>query len=190
VIHVTDDAIETWSDELAVVPGEPGELVVRGENVTREYAFEPEHTAAAKIRDGDTLWHRMGDVVRIDAEGCIWFLCRKSQRVETAQGPLYPVAVENIFDLHPAIQKSALVGLGARGAERPCLIVCPKPDIWLKSAHSRGDLIQNILRLGQANPISARVEVVLLRKSLPVDVRHNAKIDRGALKLWAQERAQ
>jgi acyl-CoA synthetase (AMP-forming)/AMP-acid ligase II len=190
VIGVTDDAIDAWSDDLAVAAGAPGELVVRGENVTREYAFEPEHTSAAKIRDGASTWHRMGDVVRIDGDGCLWFLGRKSQRVETAQGPLYPVAIENVFDAHKSIHKSALVGVGARGAERPWLIVCPKPGSWPNTSYMRDALRTDILRFARANPLCAPVEGVLFRKSFPVDVRHNAKIDRGALKLWAQERVK
>jgi acyl-CoA synthetase (AMP-forming)/AMP-acid ligase II len=187
---VTDDAIDAWSDELGVASGAPGELVVRGENVTREYAFEPEHKRAAKIRDGASTWHRMGDVVRIDGEGQLWFLGRKSQRVETAQGPLYPVAIENVFDGHKSIQKSALVGVGPRGAERPWLIVCPEPGSWPNTAYMRDALSTDILRFGRSNPLCALVEGVLFRKSFPVDVRHNAKIDRGALKLWALERVK
>lgn len=187
VIRITDEPIATWRNDLEVAPGEAGELCVRGANVTREYAFEPEHTAAAKVRDGDTVWHRMGDVVRIDGEHRIWFLGRKSQRVETAQGPLFPVAVENVFDRHAAVQKSALVGVGARGDEHPWLVVATKPGRAPRSTRARSELGAEILRAGAANPLCARVEGVLFRDHLPVDVRHNAKIDRGALKAWAQE---
>ncbi len=182
VIRVTDENLDVWSASLAVAPGEAGELIVRGPQVTREYELEPEHTARAKIRDGDTIWHRMGDIVRIDSNRELWFLGRKSHRVESSDGPLYPVGVENIFNVHPAIRRSALVGVGTRGAERPVLIV------ELKDGSLGSDaLAREILERRGVHPTAQRVDHVLFHRALPVDVRHNAKIDRGALKLWAQE---
>jgi acyl-CoA synthetase (AMP-forming)/AMP-acid ligase II len=185
VIRVVDSAVATWSDALLAPRGEPGELVVRGANVTREYAGEPEATAAAKIRDGASTWHRMGDVVRVDAEGLVWFLGRKSHRIETARGTLFPVGVENVYARHAAVARCALVGVGARGSERPWLVVAPE------HGRAAGDeLAAEILRAGEAHARDARIEGVLFRDSLPVDVRHNAKIDRGALKRWAEERVR
>lgn len=186
VIQISDEPIASWSDALEVAANEPGELCVRGANVTREYALEPAHTAAAKIRDGASVWHRMGDVVRIDGDGRLWFLGRKSQRIETASGTLFPMGIENVFDRHAAVDKSALVGVGARGAQRPWLIVVPKPG---RAGDARG-LATEILRSGAVDPLTACVEGVLLRRKLPVDLRHNAKIDRAALARWAEERVR
>lgn len=181
VIRITDEPIPTWSDALCVVRGEAGELVVRGPQVTREYEQEPTHTAAAKIPDGDSVWHRMGDVVREDDTGRLWFQGRKSHRVETSSGPLYPVAIENVFNTHPAVRRSALVGLGSRGAQEAVLVV------ELHDAPRANDaLAAEILAHGQRLPAGAPVRRVLFHPSFPVDVRHNAKIDRPALARWAQ----
>jgi len=187
VIRIADAPIAKWDDRLLVAPGELGELVVRGPQVTREYAFEPEHTAAAKILDGESVWHRMGDLVRVDADGAIWFHGRKSHRLETEHGVFGPVGVENVFRAHAAIARCALVGVGARGREVPVLVVEPHAAHWPASDGARDALANAIRATGESHPLGARVEHVLFRRELPVDVRHNAKIDRGALKVSATE---
>ncbi len=182
VVRISDEPIEDWSDSLCVQPGEPGELVVKGAQVTREYEQEPAHTAAAKIRDGQTVWHRMGDIVREDDAGRLWFLGRKSHRVESVGGTLYPVAIENIFNTHRSVRRSALVGIGERGAQEPVLVV------ELESASQASDtLARELLGHGHRNPATRTVTRVLFHESFPVDVRHNAKIDRPALARWAAE---
>lgn len=180
VIRIVDEPIGEWSDALCVKPGECGELVVRGEQVTREYEQEPAHTLAAKIRDGARVWHRMGDVVRLDELGRMWFQGRKSHRVETADGPLYPVAIENIFNTHAAVRRSALVGIGARGSQEPVLVV----ELH-DAGRSSAELACEILAHGRRVPAARPVSRVLFHRAFPVDVRHNAKIDRPALARWA-----
>jgi olefin beta-lactone synthetase len=181
VIGVTDEPIASWSAARVVGDGEPGELVVRGPQVTREYAFEPAATAAAKIQGGDGVWHRMGDVVRF-ADGRLWFLGRKAHRVETARGALDPVGVENAFNVHRAVSRSALVGVGPRGRQEPVLVV------ELESGFEPSDeLATSILSRRDSCDAARRVERVLFHPSLPVDPRHNAKIDRLALARWAEE---
>ncbi len=187
VIAIRDEPIPLWRDELLVKPGELGELVVSGPQVTREYAFEPDHTAASKIRDGACTWHRMGDLVRMDEGGALWFQGRKSHRLETELGVFGPVAVENVFRSHAAIARCALVGLGERGREHPVLVVEPHTSAWPSSDAQRASLATQIRTAGASHPLGARVEHVLFQRALPVDVRHNAKIDRGALKRWAAE---
>ncbi|HKC52209.1 MAG TPA: peptide synthase, partial [Myxococcota bacterium] len=164
-----------------VAPGELGEICVRGAMVTREYADDPEATAAAKIVEGPTFWHRMGDIGYQDAEGLLWFCGRKSQRLVTAAGTFLPVPTESLFDRHPKVRRSALVGVGPRGSERPVLVVeGPRREP------------SELVSFAQANAAPAlphplpKVERVLFRESLPVDARHNAKIRREELKRWAE----
>ena len=185
VIRITDEPISEWSECLCVPRGEPGELVVRGPQVTREYEQEPAHTAAAKIREGDAVWHRMGDIVREDEDGRLWFQGRKSHRVETAGGPLYPVAIENIFNTHAAVRRSALVGVGSRGSQEPVLVVELRD-----SARACTSLAGEILVHGHRLAVAQRVTRVLFHPSFPVDVRHNAKIDRPQLARWAAEQVR
>ena len=190
VIAISDEPITIWREDLLVKPGELGELIVSGPQVTREYAFEPEHTAASKIRDGARVWHRMGDLVRRDENGAIWFQGRKSHRLETELGVFGPVAVENVFRSHAAIARCALVGVGERGRERPVLVVEPHAASWPSSGAQRAALAAQIRAAGASHPLGASVDLVLFQRELPVDVRHNAKIDRGALKRWATELLQ
>lgn len=187
VIAIYDAPIATWSDATLVQPGQLGELVVRGGQVTREYAFEPAHTEASKIRDGDHVWHRMGDLVRVDSNGALWFQGRKAHRLETAQGVFGPVGVENVFRTHRAIARCALVGVGERGRERPVLVVEPLAASWPRSKRAREALASEIRAAGSSHRLGMCVEHVLFRRELPVDLRHNAKIDRGELKRWATE---
>ena len=57
----------------------------------------------------------MGDCGYLDQQGRFWFCGRVAHRVVTAQGPMYPIRCEAIFNQHPAIRRSALVGIGPPG---------------------------------------------------------------------------
>jgi olefin beta-lactone synthetase len=187
LIGIDDGALATWSDAKRVARGEAGEICVRGDVVTRAYALEPEHTARAKIADDAGFWHRMGDLGRFDEHGELWLLGRKSHRIETARGTVYPVPLENVFDLHEYVEQSAVIGVGPRGAERPYLVAVPRRELFPRGKHGRSRLAGDILRTGAWFPGCAAVEGVLFRDALPVDPRHNAKIDRTALKRWAEK---
>jgi acyl-CoA synthetase (AMP-forming)/AMP-acid ligase II len=193
LIRVTDEPLERWSDDLEVEPGETGEICVRGPVVTRAYAEEPEKTRAAKIAHGDgTVWHRMGDVGRLDEDGRLWFYGRKAHRLETERGLLMPVPQENIFNTHPAVRRSAVVGVGSPGREKPVLVVEPEHSVpWgpLGRAHERA-LASEIAEHRSDLDVRVRPTAVLFRKRFPVDVRHNAKIHREELSAWASERVR
>ncbi len=159
-----------------------GEICVRGAVVTRAYADDPEATAAAKIADGAGFWHRMGDIGYFDAEGLLWFCGRKSQRLETAAGTFLPVPTESLFDRHPKVRRSALVGVGARGAERPVLVV----EGEVREPAELESFAAALVAAPLPHPLP-KLKRVLFRDSLPVDARHNAKIRREELKRWAEE---
>jgi acyl-CoA synthetase (AMP-forming)/AMP-acid ligase II len=184
LIRITDEPLERWNDSLEVPAGEPGEICVRGPVVTSEYKFEPEHNRAAKIPSRGHVWHRMGDVGRLDANGLLWFHGRKSHRLDTERGLVMPVPQENIFNTHPAVRRSALVGVGPPGVQLPVLVV------EREDGGTRGgaDLARSIAT--HRADLDGRVAVrqVLFHRSFPVDVRHNAKIDRGELREWASRR--
>src|SRR5690606_40051613 len=123
IISITDDPIETWTDELCVPDGEIGEIVVWGDNVSREYFNRPEHNRLAKIRDErGNIRHRMGDLGYLDEAGRVWFCGRKAHRVVTPEGTLYTVCCEGIINQHPEVRRSALVGIGSPPAQEP--VVC------------------------------------------------------------------
>jgi acyl-CoA synthetase (AMP-forming)/AMP-acid ligase II len=114
VIRITDEPIITWDEGLSVREGEIGEIVVKGKNVTVGYFNREQATALAKIRQGDHFWHRMGDLGYFDAEGHLWFCGRKTHRVQLADKVLYSVQCESVFNQHPKVHRTALVGAGGR----------------------------------------------------------------------------
>lgn len=187
VIRITDEPIAAWSDDLLVAPGEVGEVVVRGDVVTRRYDALPEATARAKIPDGERVWHRMGDVGFLDPDGRLWFCGRKGHRVEAEGGRLLS-ALEAVFDEHPRVRRCALVGVGQPPAQRPVLVVEPLPGHFPRGRAAREAFTRELLVLGGANPRTASIKHVLFHRALPVDVRHNAKIRREVLAAWAASR--
>ena len=185
LIAIQDEPIATWSDDLLVPDGEAGEIVVRGPVVTRSYFARPEATALAKIDDPPSggFWHRMGDLGRRDKRGRIWFLGRKSHRVQILSGTLFTIPCEGIFNVHPLVARTALVGVGLPGKTKPILCVETKRRI------GRADwerLKGELLELGKTNPITSEIATFLLHPSFPVDIRHNAKIFREKLATWAE----
>jgi len=181
VIKISDEPILEWSEDLQLPQGEIGEICVRGAVVTHEYKEEPEHTAAAKIQDcNGGFWHRMGDLGHLDEEGRLWFCGRKGHRVRRAADDveMYSVPCEAIFNEHPAVYRSALVGVEGRAL----IVVELEPDIESLQAQLREEL----LALGAANPLTESIKEILFHPSFPVDVRHNAKIHRAELARWAQ----
>lgn len=182
IIPISDEPILTWAETLALPPGQPGEVVVKGSVVTRLYLNRPQKTAEAKIYEADgSVWHRMGDIGYFDEQGRLWLCGRKSHRVETAQGCLLPIQVEAIFNHHPAVARTALVGVGPYGRQKPILIVEVGPGQTVE----QNQLAEELLALGAQHAHTRSIQTVLFHPSFPVDVRHNAKIQREKLAEWA-----
>lgn len=185
IIAISDEPIDDWSQVQELPPGQIGEITVLGPSTTERYFRRDAATRLAKIRDGERIVHRMGDLGYFDEEGLLWFCGRKSQRVETAQGPLYTDQVEPIFNAHPQVFRSALVGVGAPGRQRPVLVVEPERGL---SHRQRGALREALLAIASEHAHTASIDTVLFHPRLPVDIRHNAKIGREKLALWAARR--
>jgi acyl-CoA synthetase (AMP-forming)/AMP-acid ligase II len=203
VIRITDEPIATI-DEAEVLPyGEIGELIVQGPVVTTEYVTRTDQNALHKIRDREgRLWHRMGDVgylectlalpdslkrlaERADRHERFWFCGRKAHRVITSAGTLFTIPCEAIFNRHEKIYRSALVGVGPPGRQRPVIIAEPWPEHWPRSSADQAALIAELLEIGKQYPHTAGIDTIFLMESLPVDIRHNAKIFREKLAVWA-----
>ncbi|MGC9349514.1 MAG: fatty acid CoA ligase family protein [Anaerolineae bacterium] len=189
IIKISDEPIPAWDDDLLLEPGEIGEIVVQGPVVTRTYLNRPSKTAEAKIADPAGIWHRMGDLGYFDDQGRLWFCGRKSHRVETVDGTLFPVQCETIFNRHPDVHRAALVGVGPRGRQRPVLVVEPEEGRYPRVQIDRQRLIMELLALGAEHTRTRPIETVLLYPDIfPTDVRHNAKIQREKLAAWAARR--
>jgi acyl-CoA synthetase (AMP-forming)/AMP-acid ligase II len=185
VIAISDGPIASIRDVRELPAGEIGEVIVAGAVVTREYVTRRESNALAKIADGTRVWHRMGDVGYLDERGRFWFCGRKAHRVETARGPMYTIPCEAIFNQHRDIYRSALVGVGPVGSQRPVIIVEPWPGRLPRRRKTRHKLIAELEQLARANPLTANIEHFLIHPAMPVDIRHNAKIFREKLAPWA-----
>jgi len=187
IIKISDEPIAEWSDDLVVKAGDIGEIVVKGPMVTLRYFEKPQADRLAKITDHDEIWHRMGDLGWMDAKGRIWFCGRKGHRVITAQGTLFTIPCESLFNRHPRVFRSALVGLGRPGRQKPfiCIEIHRTDD-----GRNRKRLKRELLEIAAANELTNSIKTVLFHKAFPVDIRHNSKIFREKLALWAAKRTK
>lgn len=204
VVAITDGPIATLAEARELPPGEIGEIIVRGPVVTKAYDLLPEPTARAKIYESDTpppadpapaapgsgfalpsaapadatVWHRMGDAGYLDAEGRLWFCGRLAERVQTPLGTLYPDCVEPVFNIHPSVRRTALIGFGPAGKQVAALAIECWPDQRPRNAGEQRALGRELRELGAAHPHTQRVRLFHFVDRFPVDVRHNAKIHR------------
>ena len=191
LIRITEDPIENWSDDLLVAPGEPGEVCVQGDSVTAEYFKRPAANRKQKIQDpSGGFWHRMGDAGRFDEEERLWFLGRLSHLLRTKEGLRYPVPAENVFNTHDRVLRTALVGVGRPGHEKAVVIIEPKKGELPGGNVMRDGFIMQLEAIGACCPLTRDLETFLFHESFPVDVRHNAKIHREELKVWATEQLE
>jgi acyl-CoA synthetase (AMP-forming)/AMP-acid ligase II len=182
VIRISDEPVATWTEGLEAPRGEVGEIVVQGPVVTRSYFNRPGSTELAKIADpAGGFWHRMGDLGYLDEKGRVWFCGRKSQRVTTPERTYYTIPCEGVFNAHKGVHRTALVGVARNGATEPVLCVEPEKDVSIP----RATLREELLALGAAQPHTKPIQTILFHKNFPVDVRHNAKIFREKLAVWA-----
>ena len=163
------------------VEREIGEIVVSGATVSREYLRRPEATAAGKVVEGDRVWHRMGDMGYLDATGQLYFCGRRVHMVVTPARVFHSVPIENVFNRHPAVSRSALVGVDGGAA----LVVEPTGEHWPLAAGARRRLAEELGALAAADRVTATIRRFYFHPSFPVDARHNAKIFRDKLAVWA-----
>jgi acyl-CoA synthetase (AMP-forming)/AMP-acid ligase II len=185
VIEISDKPLASLEAAPTCAAGEIGEIVVHGSVVTESYFEQPEATALAKVHDADgKLWHRMGDVGYLDEAGLLWFCGRKSHRVATAAGTLFSVPVEGIFNTHPDVFRSALIGVPSDDPDkrRPAVCVELEPST---PDHRRRDICAELRAMAREHLMTSEIQDILLHPAFPVDIRHNAKINRPALARWA-----
>ena len=172
IIPITDEPIDGWQDSLTVEKNVIGEITVQSAATTREYVSRIANPAY-KIPKGDEVIHRMGDVGYFDDEGRLWYCGRKSHRVMTNDGVLFTEQIENIFNAHTQVFRTALVGVD--GA----------PVLWVELEKgikaNKEKVIEELKALAASHPQAARIQTFLFIKKFPTDVRHNSKIIREKL---------
>jgi len=183
ILKITDAPLLSWSGDLLAKDGEIGEIAVKGPVVSGEYFDREESTALAKITgSGGEIYHRMGDTGWKDADGRLWFCGRKSHRVTTRESELFTIPCEAVFNAHPEVRRTALVGTGPAGRQTP--VLCVELE---KGVAQRGALRSELLELGAAHEHTKTIRTILYHPGFPVDIRHNAKISREKLAAWAEK---
>lgn len=182
VIEIDDGPIGTLAETTELERGKIGELMVSGPMVTKEYVVRSDQNSIHKVTDGEVVWHRMGDVGYLDSQDRFWFCGRKAHRVITAGRTLYTIPCEAIFNTHPFVYRSALIGIGERESQIPVILIELLPDAQNLASGEREALIEELRVLGARNPQTRRIERIEIRDApLPVDIRHNSKIFREQL---------
>jgi acyl-CoA synthetase (AMP-forming)/AMP-acid ligase II len=150
--------------------GQVGELMVTGDHVQKDYYRNPDAVTANKVTapDGE-VWHRMGDLGYLDEQGRIWLVGRVNNAVRAGERWLYPIQVESRVENLEGVRRAALLSLEAG----VLLVVVP--------SEGAGDdgLREQVLATCRA--ADWPIEQVRFRASIPLDPRHNAKIDHRAL---------
>ena len=188
LIKISDEAIPHWQDEYVVADGEIGELTVVGPSASDAYFNRARANELSKmaetLADGtQRIVHRMGDLAWRDSQGRLWFCGRKSQRLQTLQGLLGTENVEPIFTLHPAVSRSALVGMGEYPQQKPVICIERSADNDMTDRQ----LFADLLAMARVHRHTQHIDTFLIHPGFPVDIRHNAKIGREQLALWAKQ---
>lgn len=184
ILRLMDETTEVLHPEDRLPAGEVGEIIVHGPTTTDAYWRREEQTRLAKTTDDDgRIWHRMGDIGYFDDEGRLWYCGRKSQRVETVDGPLFADQVEAIFNDCEGVERTALVGVPDGEHQAPVLCV----EASAGSKAPKKDIQRGVLERARQFPQLAGLQRVLFHPGFPVDIRHNSKIGRETLAAWARE---
>jgi acyl-CoA synthetase (AMP-forming)/AMP-acid ligase II len=146
-------------------PGTPGEIVVTGPHVLPGY-LDGAGDGETKIRVGDRVWHRTGDAGYFDADRRLWLLGRCSARLNDRRGTLYPFAVEAAASDVAGVHRSAFV----MHRDRRTLVLELEPGAALVE---RSTLV--------ARFEWAHLDDIVVIDRIPVDKRHNGKVDYPAL---------
>jgi acyl-CoA synthetase (AMP-forming)/AMP-acid ligase II len=181
------NALAKIEDPLECGPGAPGSPL----SISEQPQPLLELGAALKSKTVTSYrtpkhWHRMGDCGYLDEQDRFWFCGRMSQRVVTQGAVLYTIPIEAHFNLLPSVTRSALVGIGPRGRQQPAVVLEISPDRRRRMRGARTlDHIAEELR--QTMRCTSVRHLLVYPRSLPVDVRHNAKIGREQLAVWAEK---
>lgn len=172
---ITIQSAQDWA-HLEVPQGEVGELVVAGEHVCRNYYNDEEAFTRAKIMDeAGVVWHRTGDLGRVDSNGYLWIVGRVHNAINRKGTYVFPVRAEMILKKLPFVRLAAYLGVAdpSLGEKTVCVVVTHTGN------HEEAEK-QEITRMMQKNGVP--VDLILFRKSIPMDPRHNSKVEYDVLR--------
>jgi acyl-CoA synthetase (AMP-forming)/AMP-acid ligase II len=159
-------------------PGEVGELLVTGPNVSRAYLGDAESTARSKIQDGFDCWHRMGDLAYRDGGGNLYLCGRAGDRIEYAGRVFHAAPVERLFSAHPRVFRTALIH-GPGGA--PVIAVEPVAGAFPRDAVARQAFRRELRELAATHALLDGLGDFFFCPRFPMDTRHGSKVQRRLL---------
>ncbi|WP_019027468.1 olefin beta-lactone synthetase [Colwellia piezophila] len=186
IITISEEVIETWSEELVLPANTIGEIVVKGDMVSQQYYHRDLATAQAKIFEDQVIRHRMGDLGYLDESGRLWMCGRKAHRVETETNVHFSIPCERIFNTHSAVKRTALVAVTIYQKSVPLLCVELTDEAKRSEDFDETMLFSALKVLALAHKQTSAISHFLIHDDFPVDIRHNAKIFREKLAVWAQ----
>lgn len=150
-------------DKQTLEPGQIGEIIVSGPHVLKGY-LDGQGDHETKISVDDEIWHRTGDLGSLDKNGLLWLQGRASAAIKDNKGEIYPFAIETAAMTHENIQRVALCLF-----KNQRTLVIETDGIF--------DKIKELLK-----PLCDRYCIEnLIKMNIPLDRRHNAKVDYPAL---------
>ena len=189
IIRIANIPIKNWNDDLILDHNVVGEITVKGPHVTKAYYNRKHSTELAKIIDpAGGFYHRMGDTGYLDKQGRLWFCGRLTHRVVTKNETLFTIPCEGIFNTHPKVFRTALVGIRRHNEAIP--VICVELEEKFKNDNNADKEIitAELLKIGAQFEQTKSILHVLFHPTFPVDIRHNAKIGREKLAVWAEKR--
>ncbi|MGN9910122.1 FadD3 family acyl-CoA ligase [Phytohabitans sp. LJ34] len=153
-------------------PGQPGEVQIRGYNVTRGYFEDEPATAAAVDPDG---WLRTGDIGVLDERGYLRITDRLKDMFIVGGFNAYPAEIEQVVVRHPGVAEAAVIGVpDERLGEVGRAFVVPRPG-------AAGDLAAELIEYCRANLANYKVpRSVVLVAALPRNA--SGKVMKAALR--------
>lgn len=154
--------------------GQTGEVVVSAPWMSLGYNQLWLTQQRARFEGDGLTWHRTGDVGHLDSGGNVWIEGRVVHMIHTPQGSITPVPLEIVCETISGVQRAAAVGIGEPGTQKIVIV--------LETGQNR-DNVASVALTAQVRQALVQVDVVAVweTKKLPVDIRHNSKIDRTAL---------
>ncbi len=164
-------------------PGILGEIVVSASHLKDHYdrLWLTDREALRDTGDGSgSRWHRTGDVGHLDRRGRLWVEGRMPHVIVSADGPIAPVGAEQRVEGVDGVRRAAVVGVGPHGLRQAVAVVETIPPT------RRAGLAQPALTLAVREAAGLPLVAVLAVPRLPTDIRHNSKIERSRLSVWAE----
>ncbi|MBF0225395.1 MAG: CDP-archaeol synthase [Desulfobacterales bacterium] len=168
-----DDIKDTSLNSYKVPTGEMGEIVVKGEHVLKRYVDNPKATKENKIPAPEGLvWHRTSDVGYLDDKGRIWLTGRKSELIKYKSTTLHPYIIEKEMDKISGVKRSAIIQMDNSSE--------PVVALSIESNANKNDIEKTLIDCFNEHGLNGIKYIII--PEIPVDARHNSKIDRPKLK--------